>query len=165
MGACGLSWCVCCETKIKGHLYSPKLKLINLLTWWGGGGRRRGRNCLLHAVESWPWIIVLHFATRIKGNLEQTHLASRDRRLFCLGSKTKKCKTRRLFKAQVFRYWRREREREMLILSFLLIHFFCVWAVGGSEATFVPLWPCRSSWAEWPQSVELELLSFSLMSL
>lgn len=82
------SLCVCCETMIKGHLNTPKPKPINLLTWWGK--KRKIASCILW--KSWPWIVVLHLATRIKGNLEQTHFASRDRGLFCLSFNSKNAK-------------------------------------------------------------------------
>lgn len=95
-------------------------------------GEKKIASCILW--KSWPWIVVLHLATRIKGNLEQTHFASRDRGLFCLSFNSKNAKQGYFSKLQS-PVIDREGERRARGWSSFFLFSFCVKSRSSWRAT------------------------------
>lgn len=113
----------------------------------------------LHPLESWPWILVLRLAARIRGNLQQTHILLREIWAYFASALFQKRKTRLLLNCNLWlltekgkycaRGWffsyhflfvskvgRAERQRNLLIFS----------SVRRKDFSKVKL----NSWATWP---------------
>ena len=83
----------------------------------------------LHPLEGWPWILVLCFTARIRGNLPQTHILLGEIWVFFFASALfKNHKTRLLLNCNLWLLT--ERENTVPDWDFSLIICFSCWAEG-----------------------------------
>lgn len=78
----------------------------------------------LHPLESWPWILVLHLAARIRGNLPQTHILLQEIWVYFASALFQKCKTRLLLNCNLWLLTERESTVQGVDFS-LPIFFLC----------------------------------------